>query len=179
MKYCSNCAAELVQKIPPGDNMPRYVCESCGAIHYQNPNIIAGCLPVWEDKILLCKRAIEPRYGLWTMPAGFMENGETTEEAALRETFEEAKANVELTGLYLVQSIPQINQVYLIFRGDLKDLDFGPGEESLEVELFKEEEIPWDALAFPIVNKTLEYFFEDRTHSQFGIHVGDIIRPPR
>ena len=119
MIFCSNCGARVTEKIPAGDNRPRYVCDACKTVHYQNPNIVAGCIPVWKDRVLLCKRAIEPRYGLWTLPAGFMENGESTELAAARETLEEACGKVSDFALYGVFSIPHINQVYLIFREEL------------------------------------------------------------
>ncbi len=174
MKYCSECAAPVVFKIPAGDNLPRYVCENCHTIHYQNPKIVAGCIACWEDKILLCRRAIEPRYGLWTLPAGFMENGESTAQAALRETLEEAGARVEIAGLFAVFSIPHISQVYMIFHGKLQDLDFAPGEESLEVDLFKQEDIPWETLAFYVVRKTLGVYFDDWNAGKIQLHVGDI-----
>ena len=132
MIFCSNCGARLIRKIPPGDDRLRYVCESCATIHYQNPKIVAGCIPEWEGRLLLCRRAIEPRHGLWTLPAGFMENGETTEQAAARETWEEARARVGSMQLYGVFSIPHISQVYMMFRGVLLAEEFGPGPESLE-----------------------------------------------
>jgi ADP-ribose pyrophosphatase YjhB (NUDIX family) len=176
MNYCSYCAAPVVLKIPEGDSIPRYVCETCHTIHYQNPKIIVGCLPEWQDKVLLCRRAIEPRYGLWTLPAGFMENGETTEQGAIRETYEEAGATVALTGLYSVFSLPHISQVYLLFRGNLINLNYAPGPESLEVRLFSEEEIPWEKLAFQVVRVTLECYFRDRHIGQFQLHVGDVLR---
>jgi len=179
MNFCSQCGHSITQKIPVGDNRPRHVCDNCDVIHYQNPRIITGCLPVYEDKILLCKRAIEPRYGLWTLPAGFMENGETVAEGALRESWEEAQANIELDELYILFNIPQIHQVYMFYRGRLKDLDFAPGEESLEVDLFTEADIPWDQLAFPSINKTLKYYFEDRKTQEYPVRVEDMIRPPR
>ncbi|WP_333839650.1 NUDIX hydrolase, partial [Pelomicrobium sp.] len=127
MNFCSNCGARVEYRVPPGDTLPRYVCPACGAIHYQNPKIVVGCIPEWEDRVLLCRRAIEPRYGYWTLPAGFMENGETTFQAALRETMEEARARVELGPLYTVYNLPHVNQVYLMFRARLLDLDFRPG----------------------------------------------------
>lgn len=138
--------------------------------------MVVGTIPEWEDKILLCKRAIEPRIGLWTLPAGFMENGETSQQGALRETLEEANARVELTELYSLFNLPHISQVYLLFRGRLLDLDFSPGEESLEVELFSEDEIPWDQLAFPVVIETLKLYFEDRKKGCFGLRSGTIER---
>lgn len=177
MKYCSSCGKSVIEKIPPGDNRPRFVCDHCETIHYQNPRIIAGCLPIYEDKVLLCKRAIEPRYGLWTLPAGFMENGETSLEAALRETWEEALAKVNIHGIYTLFNLPHINQVYMIFRAELAELSFGAGEESLEVDLFTEAEIPWDELAFPVMQKTLEFYFEDRRTGNYDVRMHDIIRP--
>ena len=180
MNYCSHCgSAQLVRKVPVGDNLLRFVCEDCHTIHYQNPKILAGCLPEWEDKILLCKRAIEPRSGLWTLPAGFMENNETIEQAAARETWEEAKANIDQLELYIVISLPHISQVYMIFRAKLCDLTYAPGPESLDVHLFSQDEIPWEALAFPVIHRTLTYYFQDRATGQFPIHVGEIILPGR
>lgn len=176
MKHCSNCGAVVEHRIPPGDNRHRYVCDSCNTIHYQNPKLVAGCIPEWEDKVLLCRRSIEPRYGLWTLPAGFMENGETTAEAAARETLEEANARVEIAGLFSVFNIPYIDQVYMVFRGRLLDLGFAPGEESLETELFLEQEIPWDHIAFPAIQRTLTLYFDDRRKGSFGVHTGDIRR---
>jgi ADP-ribose pyrophosphatase YjhB (NUDIX family) len=166
-------------RVPEGDNRERYVCDRCGAIHYSNPKIVAGCIPEWGERILLCRRAIEPRYGLWTLPAGFMENGETTEQAAARETLEEARARVDVIGLYGVFSIPHISQVYMLFRARLLDLDFGPGPESLEVELFDPAYLPWDELAFPVVQRTLEQYREDLERGAFGLHLGriDPMRP--
>ena len=154
--------------------MPRYVCEHCQTIHYQNPKIVTGCIPVWEDKVLLCKRAIEPRYGLWTLPAGFMENNETMEQAAMRECYEEAKANVELEGLYALFSLPHVNQVYALYRARLLDLDFGPGSESLEVDLYLEKDIPWQQLAFRTIKHTLEFYFDDRQSGNFNLHTRDL-----
>jgi len=161
-------------RIPDGDNLPRYICDNCSIIHYQNPKIVTGCIPEWKNKILLCKRAIEPKYGLWTLPAGFMENNETTSEAALRETQEEANANVEILGPYALFSLPYISQVYLIFRARMLNGQFEPGIESLEVALYKEEEIPWKELAFPVIEETLRRYFKDKHQGIFGMHVGDI-----
>lgn len=176
--FCSHCgSAQLVRKVPEGDNLPRQVCEDCHTVHYQNPKIVTGCLPEWEDKVLLCKRAIEPRYGLWTLPAGFMENNETVEQAAVRETWEEAKATLEQLSLYTMFSLPHISQVYIMFRAQLGDLTFAPGTESLEVRLFSQDEIPWGELAFPVILRTLTHYFQDRASGQFSVHVGDIIAP--
>lgn len=176
MNFCSNCGGAVQLRIPSGDNLPRYVCDACQAIHYQNPKIVVGTIPEWENKILLCRRAIEPRLGLWTLPAGFMEKGETTVQAAMRETLEEASAKVEITGLYTLFNLPYIDQVYLLYRSRLLDLDFAPGDESLEVQLFSEGEIPWDQLAFRVMHETLKLYFEDQGAGAFGTHVGDIVR---
>ena len=175
MKYCSECGQPLDIKVPAGDNRPRHVCGTCQTIHYQNPKIVTGTLPVWEDQVLLCKRAIEPRYGLWTLPAGFMEVGETTEQAAKRESLEEANANLEIQQLYTVINLPHIDQVYMLYRAELTDLKFHAGEESLEVKLFQEEEIPWQELAFRTIHFTLERFFEDREKGLFPLHTHTII----
>jgi len=176
MKFCSHCGDPVRVLIPPGDNRPRHVCTRCGTVHYQNPKIVVGCIPEWEGKVLLCRRAIEPRYGLWTLPAGFMERGETTLAGAARETLEEANARVAVGPLYSLFNLPHIDQVYMLFRGRLLDLDFHPGEESLEVQLFAESEIPWDSLAFPVVKETLELYFRDRAAGRDGLRVGDIVR---
>ena len=179
MIYCSNCGAQVVERIPAGDSRSRHVCLSCQTVHYQNPKIVAGCIPERDGRLLLCRRAIEPRYGLWTLPAGFMENGESTEQAAARETMEEACARVENLVLFGVFSIPHISQVYMIFRASLANDDFRPGAESLDVRLFEESEIPWDELAFPVVRLTLQRYFSDLQKQEFPLHVEDIIRPPR
>ncbi|TXF12173.1 NUDIX hydrolase [Pelomicrobium methylotrophicum] len=179
MNFCSNCGARVEYKVPPGDTLPRYVCPACGTIHYQNPKLVVGCIPEWEDRVLLCRRAIEPRYGYWTLPAGFMENGETTFEAALRETMEEARARVELGPLYTVYNLPHVNQVYMMFRARLLDLDFRPGEESLEVKLFGEPEVPWNELAFRTIHATLRNYFADRGRGEFPLHVGTIEPPAK
>lgn len=177
MKYCSHCGGELTLRVPEGDNHLRHVCTACGAIHYQNPKMVVGCIPEWEDRILLCRRAIEPRYGLWTLPAGFMENGETTAEGAARETWEEAGARIELGPLYTLFNLPHVDQVYFMFRARLLDLDYKPGIETLETRLFSEQEIPWDQIAFRTVKATLELYFHDRANGGFGFHFGDIRQP--
>ncbi len=174
MKFCNQCGSTVDFLIPEGDNMPRRVCSQCGMIHYQNPKLIAGCIPEWQDRILLCRRAIEPRYGLWTIPAGFMENGETLEEAAIRETNEEACAEVELQGLYAVFSLPHVSQVYVFFRAHLVNGDFAPGSESLDTELFEQHDIPWGEIAFPVVVQTLERYFQDRVSGQYMPITGTI-----
>ncbi len=179
MKYCSVCGAQVELRIPPDDNRERHVCTNCGEIHYQNPKLIVGALPVWHDKILLCRRAIEPRHGLWTLPAGFMENGETTAEAAVRETLEEANARIAIGDLYSMYSLPYINQVHLLFRAKLLDLDFRPGQESLEVKLFSESEIPWDKIAFRPVRFSIEHYFAESSSGKFSFHIGELTSPPQ
>jgi len=187
MKFCSECAHPVALAIPEGDNRPRYVCRHCDAIHYQNPKLVIGSIPVWEGdgevKVLLCKRAIEPRYGYWTLPAGFMENEETTAEAAVRETEEEAGADVEIGELFTLLNVAHVHQVHLFYLARLRNLDFAPGIESLDVRLFAEREIPWDDLAFPTIRKTLELFFADRVKMKeggcYGFHSHDIVRPMR
>lgn len=175
MNFCSNCGQPVSSKIPQGDNRTRFVCDHCEMIHYQNPRIITGFLPIQGQQVLLCKRAIEPRHGYWTLPAGFMENGESTLEAALRETREEALAEIKSHGVYAIFNMPQINQVYIIFRGDLTSSGFGAGDESLEVALYEEQQIPWDEIAFPMVRKTLEFYFEDRQSGEFPVRMHDIV----
>ncbi len=174
MNYCSHCGASVELVVPDGDNRERYICRQCGVIHYQNPKIVAGVLPWLGDQILLCKRAIEPCRGRWTLPAGFMELGETTREAALRETWEEAKARVKDPELYLIFNIPHIDQVYMIFRGELVSTDFAPGEESLETRLFSEAEIPWRELAFSSIKASLTQYFNDRRNNHFPVHMEDL-----
>ena len=174
MKFCSNCGAPVALKLPPGDTLPRHVCGNCGTIHYQNPRMVVGCIPEWEDRILLCRRAIEPRSGLWTVPAGYMENGETTFQGALRETLEEANARVEIGPLYALYNIPHIHQVYILFRARLLDTDVSPGAETLEVRLFLESEIPWDRIAFASVRNTLTQYYADRRNGEYRFHMGTI-----
>jgi ADP-ribose pyrophosphatase YjhB (NUDIX family) len=172
INFCSECGNSVEQKIPEGETLLRAVCPACQTIHYQNPKIVAGCIPEWEGKILLCRRAIEPRLGFWTYPAGFMELGESTEDAAARETLEEANARVEIQSLYALFSLPHVSQVYVVYRALLQDLNFGPGEESLEVKLLPIEDIPWDKMAFPVIRETLRRYVEDRQHTQQHAHFG-------
>jgi ADP-ribose pyrophosphatase YjhB (NUDIX family) len=190
MKFCSECASPVALSIPAGDNRPRYVCASCATIHYENPKMVLGSIPVWERdgqlQVLLCKRAIEPRLGYWTLPAGFMENNETTSEAAMRETVEEAGANIELGKLFTLLNVARVHQVHMFYLATLVDLDFAPGEESLDVQMFSEAQIPWDDLAFPTIRTTLELFFADRARMRenggqgdYGFHTLDINRPMR
>lgn len=174
MKFCSNCGAPVAVRVPPGDTLPRHVCDNCHTIHYQNPHLVVGCIPEWEDRILLCRRGIEPRHGLWTVPAGYMENGETTFQGAIRETLEEANARVEIGMLYALYNIPHINQVYMLFRARLLDADVKPGVETLEVKLLTEQEIPWDEIAFASVRNTLQHYYSDRRNGQYQFHMGTI-----
>ncbi|MEQ8352641.1 MAG: NUDIX hydrolase [Leptospiraceae bacterium] len=179
MKFCSHCAAELDFRVPDGDNLPRFLCNKCGTIHYENPRLIVGCLPYWDKQVLLCRRAIEPRHGFWTIPAGFMENGELVEEGAARETREEANAEVDIESVHTVYSIPHINQVYMFFLARLKDLEFSPGVESLETRLFSQEEIPWDEIAFNSVKFCLQAFFANNSKAEDPAHLGHFVRSAR
>lgn len=174
IKFCSHCGAEVEQKIPSGETLLRAVCPACQTIHYQNPKIVAGCIPEWKGQILLCRRAIEPRLGFWTFPAGFMELGESTEAAAARETLEEANAKVAIHSLYGIFSLPHVSQVYVVYRAALQDLEFGPGEESLEVQLMSPESIPWDHLAFPVIRETLHRYVEDVRNTHVQVHFGTV-----
>ena len=176
MNFCSSCGSKVALLIPNGDNRLRHVCESCGMIHYQNPNVVTGCIPEWEDRILLCKRAIEPRYGTWTLPAGFMENGESSMSGAAREAKEEANAQVRDMTLFCVFSIPHINQVYTMYRGVLDQGIASPGDESLEVMLASEGDVPWDKLSFPVIIETLRLYYEDRKSGEYSTHYGEIIK---
>ena len=176
MKYCNSCGKPVVVKVPENDDRERFVCEHCQIVHYRNPHMVVGCLPIHEDKVLLCRRAIEPRHGYWTLPAGFLENGESSVEGALRETWEEARAHVDDETLYTLFDLPQINQVYLFYRGMLRGPDYEPGPESLEVRLFTEPEIPWDELAFPVVTSTLRHYFADRVSGEFPVRTETLRR---
>lgn len=167
MNYCSSCGGNVTLKIPDDDNLPRHVCTACGEIHYENPKIITGTLPLHKGKILLCKRGIEPRLGKWTLPAGFMERWETLEEGARRETIEESEAQLGELALHVLISIPHISQVYAIYMGELLTPHFAPTPESTEVALFAIDDIPWDELAFPIVKVSLEHYIR---HLETGKH---------
>lgn len=174
MNFCSHCGSDqLAFVIPQGDNRSRWVCQQCLTIHYTNPKIVAGCLPIWGEKVLLCKRAIEPRLGYWNVPSGYMENGETVVEGAQREVWEEALAKVRILGLHAIFDLPTINQVYIHYLGELINGQFGVGEESLECRLFAEEEIPWEDIAFHSSIFTLRRFFEDRRAGRRQLHQGE------
>ncbi|HEX5803418.1 MAG TPA: NUDIX hydrolase [Azospira sp.] len=176
MNFCSHCGAAVELAIPPGDTLPRHICTRCGTIHYQNPRMVIGCIAEWEGRILLCRRAIEPRYGLWTLPAGFMENNETTAAAAIRETQEEACAEVEIGKLFALVNIPHIHQVHMFYTARLIGGRYGAGSESLESALFAEDEIPWPQLAFRSVSFALQAWLDDRKRGTFGLHTTDL--PP-
>ena len=175
IQHCRVCGAPTLYRVPADDNRDRAVCSACGEIHYENPLNVVGTVPVWGDQVLLCRRAIEPRRGLWTLPAGFMELGENTADGALRETIEEAGAKVEMQGLFSVLNVVRVGQVHLFYRARMLDTTLDPGPESLEARLFREDEVPWDELAFRTVRQTLEWFFEDRRLGAFSVHAGDIV----
>jgi ADP-ribose pyrophosphatase YjhB (NUDIX family) len=178
-RHCVQCGFTTVNRVPPGDGRARAVCDACGAIHYDNPKLVVGCIPVWEDRVLLCRRAIEPRYGHWTLPAGFMENGESTAEGAARETLEEAGARVENLRAFSIVDVPYVHQVHMYFIARLIDTRFESGDESLECRLFTEAEIPWDDLSFRTVIETLRHYFSDRATGVFGFHQKTLPYPPR
>jgi len=180
MKFCSNCGREVVYRIPDdGDHLPRHVCPACNTIHYVNPKVIVGVVPEAADgRVLMCKRNIEPRFGKWTFPAGFMELGETSGQGAAREALEESQAQVAITDLMAVINVPYVNQVYLIHRGRLQGEHFGPTTESSEVRLMREDEIPWDEIAFPTIYQSLRYFFADRAAGQSSFHALDLTHRP-
>jgi ADP-ribose pyrophosphatase YjhB (NUDIX family) len=175
MKYCNQCGSKLAYRIPEGDDRFRFICDTCQTIHYQNPKLVVGCIPMWEDRILLCRRSIEPRYGKWTIPAGYFEQGETVEAGAKRELHEEAGATVEFLEPYALYNLPFISQVYLIFRGPLQHKNFRSGYESLETMLFKEHEIPWDDLAFTVVREVLRRYYKDFFKGVFPFYIGEIL----
>jgi ADP-ribose pyrophosphatase YjhB (NUDIX family) len=174
IKHCRECGAPVTLRVPEDDNRERAVCPACGTIHYQNPLNVVGTLPVFEGRVLLCLRAIEPRLGFWTLPAGFMELGETVEQGALRETIEESGAEVELLGLYTLLNVVRVGQVHFYYRARMLSDRLDPGTETLEARLFDEAEVPWDRLAFKTVRRTLECYFADRRLGSFGLHSGDI-----
>ena len=176
MKFCHQCAGSLILRIPQGDDKPRHCCSKCEAIFYLNPKNVVGTLSFFEDKVLLCKRAIQPRIGKWTLPAGYMENGESSLDGAIRETQEEAGASVivESDSLYTLFNLPKINQVYIFFRTQLANLNFSAGIESQEVALFSEAEVPWAEIAFPVVKSTLEHYFDDLRSNRFPVRMFDV-----
>lgn len=180
MNFCADCGNPVELRVPAGDHLPRHVCGACGVVHYRNPKVIVGCVPVWEDgRVLMCKRNIEPRLGLWTFPAGFMELGETSGQGAAREAMEESQADVEVGELFAVINVPYVSQIYLIHHARLKVLHFGPTPESSAVALMREDEIPWEQIAFPTIYNGLKFFFEDRARGVAGFHALDLLYKPR
>lgn len=179
LNFCSVCGHAIAFRVPPGDNRDRACCDSCGAIHYVNPKLVVGTIPVWRDQVLLCRRAIEPRRNYWTLPAGFLEADEATASGAIRETTEEAGARIVLGSLFTMLDVVHVRQVHLFYLAELVDLDFAPGEESLEVRLFDEANLPWEQLAFRTVSQTLQYFFRDRLNGHFDLHTGAVEWPAR
>lgn len=178
MNYCSACGGAVRLRVPEGDNRERFVCDDCGMVHYVNPKIVTGTLPVANGAVLLCRRAIEPRKGRWTLPAGFLELGETAPAGAARETLEEANAEVAIDGLYTIFNLPHISQIYLFFRARLLG-SFAAGDETLEARLFERGEVPWDELAFPVVTQTLRHYFHDRVEGRYPVRMEDIVVRPR
>jgi ADP-ribose pyrophosphatase YjhB (NUDIX family) len=180
IKFCRECGHAVTYRIPDdGDTRERAVCPACGTVHYVNPLNVVGTLPYFGDQVLLCKRAIEPRAGFWTLPAGFMELGETLAEGALRETDEEAGAQIVLGPLFTVISVPQVGQVHSFFLAELTSMHFNPGAETLEARMFKLDELPWDDMAFMTVSRTLRLFIEERQSDRFGVHCFDVRFTPR
>jgi ADP-ribose pyrophosphatase YjhB (NUDIX family) len=177
MKFCANCGGPVQLTIPPGDNRLRGVCEACGAIHYQNPRIVVGCIPERQGRLLLCQRAIEPRRGYWTFPAGFYEIGETLPQAAARESLEEALARVQIGSMLAITHVLHAAQVHMTFRATLLDDDFGVGAESLQVGLYAEADIPWSALAFPSIDFALRCYVADRSAGREQLHFSTVDRP--
>jgi ADP-ribose pyrophosphatase YjhB (NUDIX family) len=174
IKHCRRCGTAVNYEVPAEDNRERAICPACGTIHYENPLNVVGTLPVWQDKVLLCRRAIEPRYGLWTLPAGFMELGESVEQGALRETKEEAGVEVRMQPLFTLLNVIRVGQVHFFYRAELVAPEWNPGPETLEAALFSEAEIPWSELAFHTVKRTLECYFADRKRGAFELHIEDI-----
>ena len=174
IRHCKHCGGTVRYSVPADDNRERATCTVCASIHYENPINVVGTVPAWGDQVLLCRRNIEPRHGFWTLPAGFLEMGETTAQGAVRETIEEAGANIELQSLFTVLNVTRVGQLHLYYRARLLDTCFAPGPETIEAQLFREDQIPWDELAFRTVRETLQRYFEDHRKGAFGIHCGDI-----
>lgn len=176
IRHCRQCGALVARRLPDdGDTKLRAICTACNTVHYENPLNVVGTVPHWGDKVLLCKRNIEPRWGKWTLPAGFMELNETTAEGAARETDEEAGAQIEMEGLFTLLNVSRVGQVHLFYRARLLSDVFNPGTETIEARLFAEDEIPWDEIAFRTVKETLEHYFADRKRGQYGFHQMDIV----
>ena len=174
IRHCRACGKNVSYQVPADDNRERAVCVGCATIHYENPINVVGTVPVWEDQVLLCRRNIEPRFGLWTLPAGFLELGESTSAGAIRETTEEAGARIELQGLLTLLNVVRVGQLHLYYLARLCDTQFAPGPETIEARLFTEDQIPWEELAFRTVRETLLRYFDDRRKGQFSVHCADI-----
>ena len=174
IKHCRSCGGTCSYRVPADDNRERATCSACGEIHYENPINVVGTVPVWQDAVLLCRRNIEPRYGLWTLPAGFLELGESTQTGALRETDEEAGAKIELQELFTLLNVVRVGQVHFFYRARMLDTTLAPGPETIEAQLFRESDVPWDLLAFRTVRLTLEHYFADRARGRFELHTGDV-----
>jgi ADP-ribose pyrophosphatase YjhB (NUDIX family) len=175
IKFCTACGSLTEEKIPIDDDHTRSVCKNCGLVHYSNPKVVVGCIPEWNGKILLCKRNIEPRKGKWTLPAGYLENGESVQEGAVRETREEALAQVRHLEPYRLFNIVFVNQIYIMFRAQMASPAFGPTAESCDVRLFDEHEVPWDEIAFKVIGQTLDHFFSDRKKRDFPFQICDLL----
>lgn len=178
LNHCQVCGGTLHQSIPDGDQMPRMVCRQCGHVHYVNPKVVTGCIPQWNGKIMLCKRGIEPRLGHWTLPAGFLELGESCIQGAARETWEEARSRVDIGPLFSFINVLYIGQIHLFYLAQMRSSDFETTPESTEIMLVDEDEVPWDDLAFATVRFTLKRFFEDRRRGQFQFHTEDFTHFP-
>lgn len=175
MNYCSNCGGKVSHQVPEGDDRLRCVCGNCHSVFYHNPKMVAGAIPIWEGKILLCRRAIEPALGKWTLPAGYLENGETLIECAIRETEEEAGARIVGLEPYIVVNLPHINQIYFMFRADLAAAKYSAGSESLEVKLVLPADIPWSDLAFASIREVLKVYCHDLNSKEFPFQMIDIV----
>jgi len=171
MNFCSHCAHPVVLEVPPNDSLPRYVCSSCARVHYENPKMVVGCIPLWQDNILLCRRNIEPAMGLWTLPAEYLECGETAAAGAARETLEETAGVVANLQPYRLFEITHISQIYLMFLAQLQSTAVRATDESMEVKFFQEQHIPWDSIAFPVIEQTLQGFFSDRVRHDFSFRI--------
>jgi ADP-ribose pyrophosphatase YjhB (NUDIX family) len=174
IKHCRVCGSAVTYRVPADDNRERAVCAACGEIHYENPINVVGTVPFWGERVLLCRRNIEPRRGFWTLPAGFLELGESSADGARRETDEEAGARIELLELFTVLDVVRAGQIHLFYRARLLDIDFAPGPETMEARLFLEGEVPWPEIAFRTVRTTLEHFFADRRDGRFTFHAGTV-----
>jgi ADP-ribose pyrophosphatase YjhB (NUDIX family) len=174
IQHCRVCGGHTAYRVPVDDNRERAICSVCGEVHYENPINVVGTVPEWDGKVLLCRRNIEPRRGLWTLPAGFLELGESLEEGARRETDEEAGAHIEMLGLFTALSVVQVGQVHFFYRARMLDTHLDPGPETIEAQLFAEHEMPWDEIAFRTVRQTLRHYFADRALGRFELHVGEI-----